>query len=80
MAITSSSLISSSPSPPLSTALMIAASCSFVIMVFFLLALAIFVRQRIILSPKHIPLRPSTKQPAQALLGRIWEFWFQAWW
>jgi hypothetical protein len=48
-------------------------------MVFFLLALAIFVRQRIIVSPKHIPLRPSTKQPAQALLGRIWEFWFQAW-
>jgi hypothetical protein len=35
MAITSSSLISSSPSPPSSTALMIASSCSFVIMVFF---------------------------------------------
>jgi hypothetical protein len=31
MAITSSSLISSSPSPPSSTALMIASSCSFVI-------------------------------------------------
>src|SRR6516165_10816146 len=39
MAITSSSLISSSPSPPSSTALMIASSCSFVIMVFFLLGL-----------------------------------------